>query len=140
VATQQQEQTPRQKATWGRVQRIDPKASLDVKDGEMYLSYTPAWERGRHVNGEYRSNPNPQRCTFLVTEDGKIHGWGFGPVKVAHKHPITEGADMQQALKERLEARRPTPEPEAEVEVEAKPTKAAPRKRAKAVGVQVTAQ
>lgn len=90
-------------------------------------------------NGRFRANANPQRCTYLVMVDGKIHGWGFGPVKVPHKHPITTAKDMADALKVRQGAMRPRPESEAETTEAETETKPKPTRKARTrPGVRVT--
>jgi hypothetical protein len=140
--------TKRQEATWKRIQGIDPEATRKVVEGQMYVTYTPSWERGRKVSGTFRPNVNPQRLTMFVDETGKLFGFGFGneakpPVKLVE--PITQASDMEAALKERRQSRQPVKidgsdehdaavksgqGPEVEVEVE-KPKAAAKKPAAK---------
>jgi hypothetical protein len=129
-------QSKRQEATWKRIQGIDPEATKRVVEGQTFVTYVPKWELGRMVNGQFRSNPNPQKITMYVHEDGKLYGFGFGneaKPPVALVEAITQASDMAEALKARVASRRPekvepeaTPEPEAEV----KPKAAAAKKTA----------
>jgi hypothetical protein len=111
--------TPKQKGTIARVKRIDPDATVEEIGDQVFVSYIPAWEKGRHKGGEFVPNPNPQRIVMYVHTDGKLYGWGFGnetkpPVELAL--PITQKADVAEALKARAEARKPQPteEPKAD--------------------------
>jgi hypothetical protein len=112
----------RQKATVERIKRTDPTATTEEVENVILASYTPKWERGRMVSGTYRENPNPQRVTHAITEDGKLHGWGFGPLQVklpaAAEGKITSAEDMKAVLKTRDELRSPKPMVEDEPEVE----------------------
>jgi hypothetical protein len=113
----------RQQSTITRVEGIDPEATHRVVENVVEISYTPRWERGRVTGGVYRENPNPQRVTHVITEDGRIHGWGFGPSISKLELPAdvkpTTAENMAAALKERVASRRPVKD---EVEVETEPT------------------
>src|SRR4051812_2279431 len=100
----------KQKQTAERIKRIDPNAQFEEVGEQMFATYVPAWERGRHKGGQFVPNPNPEAVTMFVDVSGKLWGWGFGneskvPVKLAR--PITQKADMADALKERASLRNP---------------------------------
>jgi hypothetical protein len=139
----------RQLRTIARVEGIDATAKHRVADGFVFIEYVPRWEKGRVTNGEYRANPNPQRIVHVITEDGKIHGWGFGPSVLKLTLPagetVTTAEDMASVLKARVEARKPvketteaTPEAPEKPKAKAPAKKAAPKKR-NTTGVQVVA-
>ena len=105
--------TKRQKGTIGRIERVDPTATHREVGDLIVIAHTPRWELGRHSGGMYRENPNPQRLTHVITPDGRIHGWGFGPsvdkLKLPADVKVTTAESMAAALKARAEARKPEP-------------------------------
>jgi hypothetical protein len=145
----------RQQATVDRITKVDASATHRVVEAFVFIEYVPRWERGRMTNGEYRENPNPQRVTHVISEDGRIHGWGFGPsvekLNLPEGVKVTTKEDMAEALEARVESRKPAkaeaePEatPEVEVEVEKpkakitrKPAAKKPAAKRKTTGVQV---
>jgi hypothetical protein len=122
-----------QSRTVERLRRVDPSIAVEEVGEQVFVSFTPAWEKGRMSKGEYRPNPNPQRLTMYVHTDGRLYGWGFGneakpPVELARS--ITQKSDLAEALKARVEARKPktetTPKVEAKITTN---TKASTAKR-----------
>jgi hypothetical protein len=143
----------KQKSTIARIEKVDASATHREVEGVVLISYVPRWERGRMVSGTYNENPNPTRITHAVTLDGKLHGWGYGPIKVklpaAVLAEVTTPEQMAEVLKTRSELRSPKPEQpeateEAKPEPEAKPNRrrktatAKKSTRTRRSGVQVT--
>ena len=110
----------RQEATVKRiVETVDPDAEYHETGDLVFVSYTPRWERGRVVNGQFRANESPQRITHVIAETGRLYGWGYGapPFPIPEGEVVTGLEEMTEALKARAEARKP-----AKAESEEEPT------------------
>jgi len=112
----------RQQAALKRIQGIDPSATHTEVEDWVVVSYVPAWEKGRTIDGSFRPNPNPQVLTFGLDPTGRQWGWGFGQPKSLPKGVVLSDAEsIKDALKTRRELRNP-PKPKAEEPTDAPTT------------------